>query len=584
MGQIKNIKLHIVTDIKTERGLLGLDDIFIFKMVKRKVSMDVSAGAEELQVNFQVKRKRISVSGSGGKLDSSSPTNLFQSLLGETTLDDFFATYWEKKPLVVRRNDAEFYGGIFSLATMKEVLKGNELYFEGDVNVCRYVNNDKELMNEDRQITADDVDELMQQQATFQFHHPQRYVDELWNAMEKLETYFGSLVGSNVYITPKDSQGLAPHCDDVEIFVMQLEGKKEWKLYKPMVELSRDYTQDLLQEDIGEPILEVTLEAGDMLYFPRGVIHQAKTIGDSHSTHISVSTYQQNTWGDFMNHAVTQAIEKGLEEDVSIRSGLPINYLSMLGTGKNIGAYVIDEEGEEKNGTKHSNLNEEKVKEFKESVKKQLSKLIDYIDVNKAADAMCSDFMASRLPPYGHVKPQDIEEEEEEEPVILLDDKIKIKYPDHVRVVYDDEEENEDQDEEDDDWEDMEEDEEKPAGAAPGSASKSPKKSPKKNSSSAEVEDEDDEDADVENIESHIRIVHSLGNDRFLHMGPGMYDEQFGDMKLHVSFAKAAVELLSTKDFVCVKDIQMEDEKDRLFLANALFEHKLIELQPAAEE
>ena len=60
-----------------------------------------------------------------------------------------------------------------------------------------------------------------------------------------------------------------------------------------MVELSRDYTQDLLQEDIGEPTMTVTLEPGDMLYFPRGVIHQARTIGESHSTHISVSTYQQ---------------------------------------------------------------------------------------------------------------------------------------------------------------------------------------------------------------------------------------------------------------------------------------------------
>ncbi len=27
-------------------------------------------------------------------------------------------------------------------------------------------------------------------------------------------------------------------------------------------------------DDIGEPILDVTLEAGDMLYFPRGTIHQ----------------------------------------------------------------------------------------------------------------------------------------------------------------------------------------------------------------------------------------------------------------------------------------------------------------------
>merc|ERR1719378_1620253 len=264
-------------------------------------------------------------------------------------------------------------------------------------------------------------------------------------------------------------------------------------------------------------MMEITMEPGHMLYFPRGVIHQARTVGEGHSTHISVSTYQQNTWGDFMNYAVTQAIEKGLEEDVSIRSGLPINYLSMLGTGKNIGAYVV-EEGEEKNGMTHSNLNEEKVKEFKESVKKQLSKLIDYIDVNKAADAMCSDFMASRLPPYGHVRPGEKEEEEDEEddePLILLDDKIKIKYPEHMRVVYDDEEEQDGMDEEDADWEDMdEEDDEKPA-SAPGSAKKSPKKTPKK---SADVdEDEDDDDAEVESTESHIRIVHSLGNDRFMH-------------------------------------------------------------------
>ncbi len=32
-----------------------------------------------------------------------------------------------------------------------------------------------------------------------------------------LETYFSCLVGSNVYITPSGSQGLAPHYDDVEV-------------------------------------------------------------------------------------------------------------------------------------------------------------------------------------------------------------------------------------------------------------------------------------------------------------------------------------------------------------------------------
>ena len=41
-----------------------------------------------------------------------------------------------------------------------------------------------------------------------------------------------------------------------------------------------------------------------------------------------------------MQHAVEQAIAIGLEEDVGIRSGLPINYLSFLGTGKNMDQYV----------------------------------------------------------------------------------------------------------------------------------------------------------------------------------------------------------------------------------------------------
>ena len=31
------------------------------------------------------------------------------------------------------------------------------------------------------------------------------------------------------------------------------------------------------QEEISDPILDITLEAGDMLYFPRGTIHQVRT-------------------------------------------------------------------------------------------------------------------------------------------------------------------------------------------------------------------------------------------------------------------------------------------------------------------
>jgi len=46
-----------------------------------------------------------------------------------------------------------------------------------------------------------------------------------------LEDFWGDGVGSNAYLTPAGSQGFAPHYDDVEAFVLQLEGSKDWKLY-----------------------------------------------------------------------------------------------------------------------------------------------------------------------------------------------------------------------------------------------------------------------------------------------------------------------------------------------------------------
>lgn len=544
-------------------------------MVKRKVS-----GESDMPFEMMKKSKVAVISSDEkGKIDCTTPNKAMESLLGDTKLADFFSNYWEKKPLVVKRGDSSFYGNLFGVSTLKEVLKSNELEYLSDVNVCRYVNGEKELLNEEGQISPEDVEKLMSvKKATLQFHHPQRYVDDLWKLLERMETYFGSLVGSNIYITPPNSQGLAPHCDDVEIFVMQLEGKKDWKLYKPMVELSRDYTQDLPEESIGEPVMEVSLEPGDMLYFPRGYIHQAKSVGDVASTHISISTYQQNSWGDFMNHAVTQAIESALEDNVSFRSGLPINYLSMLGTGKNISQYVEDEDDKKK----QTNLGQAKVIDFKKNVQNLLTKLVDHIDVNTATDAMCADFMSSRLPPYGYAPKED--EEMDEDSLPKLTDKIKIRFPEHVRVVYNDEEEEEEENDDFDDDSDSDmEDDEKPA------KSKCPKKSLKAQKKATKVDcddcnecdDDNDADAEVPEAENHIKILHSLDNNRFTHMGPDVFDEEPPCVKLHVSFAKAMVELLKSNDFVSVKDLEINDKEDKLTLASTLMANDLIEVKSA---
>ena len=48
-----------------------------------------------------------------------------------------------------------------------------------------------------------------------------------------LEEYFGCGGGCNAYLTPAHCQGFAPHFDDVDAFILQVEGTKRWRLYAP---------------------------------------------------------------------------------------------------------------------------------------------------------------------------------------------------------------------------------------------------------------------------------------------------------------------------------------------------------------
>eukprot|EP00955_Chlamydomonas_euryale_P027038 285097-Chlamydomonas_euryale.AAC.3 len=56
---------------------------------------------------------------------------------------------------------------------------------------------------------------------TYQVLQPQRYSDGIWRLVSALEAQLGCLVGCNAYLTPPKSQGLAPHHDDVELWICQ---------------------------------------------------------------------------------------------------------------------------------------------------------------------------------------------------------------------------------------------------------------------------------------------------------------------------------------------------------------------------
>ena len=62
---------------------------------------------------------------------------------------------------------------------------------------------------------------------------PQMHSKKLWRMIATMEDFFQMGGGANVYLTPAGAQGFAPHYDDIEAFVLQLEGRKRWRVYKP---------------------------------------------------------------------------------------------------------------------------------------------------------------------------------------------------------------------------------------------------------------------------------------------------------------------------------------------------------------
>lgn len=169
-----------------------------------------------------------------------------------------------------------------------------------------------------------------------QLFQPQHYCDRLWALLAAMESELGTLCGCSVYHTPGDGcQALAPHHDDVEVFILQTEGQKRWKLYEPVDghALPREASADLAAESLGKCLMDIVLSPGDLLYMPRGVVHQAVSLrGGAACTHLTLSTYQRTAWADLLGAMMPRLLESVAGASLDLRRGLPVGFLAHAGS------------------------------------------------------------------------------------------------------------------------------------------------------------------------------------------------------------------------------------------------------------
>ena len=246
--------------------------------------------------------------------------------LGPVGADAFLAEYWERKPLVIARGEERRFHELLAPADVERLLCESAVR----APAFRLVKDGAQLppstYTEDipwrpgsfsGTPVVERVAEEFAQGGTLVLQALHLYWPAAALYCRELEKWLGCPVQANAYQTPAAARGFAVHHDTHDVFVLQVAGRKRWRVYEPLLELplaGQRWSAQL--GDPGEAIRDFTLEAGDTLYLPRGWPHEATTSQDE-SLHLTIGMHPQTRLD-----ALRAALQSCAEDDVEFRRSL----------------------------------------------------------------------------------------------------------------------------------------------------------------------------------------------------------------------------------------------------------------------
>ena len=217
-------------------------------------------------------------------------------------------------------------------------------------------------------VTLPEYDACIANGWSVQFLRPQEHSLGLSHLLSLFDVAMGCNAGMNSYLTPpprrsgvtpsntkqnksgstggsvgstNKQQGLAPHFDDVDVFMLQLEGRKRWRLYyppQPSDWLASHYSNDFTQAELGPCAMTLELHPGDLLYLPRGMIHQgdvSSNEGDEvASLHITLSANQEHTVAHLLSAVMQNQVLMTARKQSVLRRSIPRLWPYALGAAR----------------------------------------------------------------------------------------------------------------------------------------------------------------------------------------------------------------------------------------------------------
>lgn len=197
-------------------------------------------------------------------------------LLGGLSPQKFMRRHWQKKPLLIRQalTDAPVVdrAQLFALAGQEDV-------------ESRLIRHDGKQWSLRRgPIARRSFPKLAQPGWTLLVQGLDAHLEAAHELLSRFRFVPDARLDDLMVSWASDSGGVGPHVDSYDVFLLQLQGRRRWRIAAPAREaaFAPAFVPDLPLKILAnfEPEQEWLLEPGDMLYLPPGWAHEGSAVGE----------------------------------------------------------------------------------------------------------------------------------------------------------------------------------------------------------------------------------------------------------------------------------------------------------------
>ncbi|MCQ8876866.1 cupin domain-containing protein [Pseudoalteromonas shioyasakiensis] len=222
---------------------------------------------------------------------------MYQLTINNLTEQEFLSQYWQKKPLLIKQGFTDF----------EDPLDANELAglaVEESIESRIVTNHNNEWLAHHGPF--EDFELLTEQNSTLLVQAVDHWHPDAAQLLEPFRFIPNWRIDDLMISFSTPGGGVGPHLDQYDVFIIQGEGKRHWRVGMPDSNL-KQFAQNnsLLQVEQFPGVIDCILEPGDILYIPPGCPHEGYAVENALNYSVGFrAPNQQDLLSSFADHII----------------------------------------------------------------------------------------------------------------------------------------------------------------------------------------------------------------------------------------------------------------------------------------